>query len=167
MNDIIHASGVIPESIVDGPGIRYVIFTQGCPHNCPGCQNPQTHAFHGGKQLPVSRIVDDIRHDPLVCGVTLSGGEPMCQPKPLAQLAEKVNSMGKNVIVYSGYTFEELMGKNDPDVNCLLNQCRYLIDGPFLEDKKSLMLPFRGSTNQRIIDVPSSLKYGQAVEACL
>lgn len=165
MNDVINASGIIAESIVDGPGIRYVVFTQGCPHRCPGCHNPQTHPFEGGTALPISRVIKDIRSNPLISGLTLSGGEPMCQPEPLAELARQVNELGKNVVVYSGYTFEQLLESKDPHVLELLRQCRYLIDGPYLEEKKSLMLRFRGSTNQRILDLPASLKRGCAVEA--
>lgn len=167
MEDTIKASGIINESIVDGPGIRYVIFTQGCPHHCPGCHNPQTHAFDGGKPLPISRVIREVKENPMISGVTLSGGEPMCQPKVLAHLAKQINALGKNVIVYSGYTFEELRDMNDKDVDELLSQCKYLIDGPFDQNKKSLMIKFRGSLNQRIIDLPTSLAQGDAVEAAL
>lgn len=91
----------------------------------------------------------------------------MCQPKVLAHLAKQINALGKNVIVYSGYTFEELRDMNDKDVDELLSQCKYLIDGPFDQNKKSLMIKFRGSLNQRIIDLPTSLAQGDAVEAAL
>lgn len=167
MQNTIRASGVVSESIVDGPGIRYVVFTQGCPHNCEGCHNPQTHSFNGGKELPISRVIDDIRDNPLISGVTFSGGEPLCQPQPLLELARQVDSLGKNVILYSGYTFEELLEKNDPDINGLLDHCLYLIDGRFDSSKKTLGIKFRGSSNQRILDARLSLHSGRAVEAMI
>lgn len=167
MEEIIKASGVIDESIVDGPGVRYVVFTQGCPHHCPGCHNPQTHSFDGGKQLPISRVVHDVASNPMISGVTFSGGEPICQPKVLAHLAKQINALGKNVIIYSGYTFEQLRDMHDDDVNELLGECKYLIDGKFDQNHKSMMSKFRGSLNQRIIDLQTSLAVGDAVEIAL
>lgn len=165
MSELIRVSGVIPESIVDGPGIRYSLFVQGCPHHCPGCHNPQTHPFEGGILRSVEEIVEEVKENPLISGVTFSGGEPMCQAKALAELAKKLKAIGKNIICYTGYTYEQLLSENDPDRMELLKQCRYLIDGPFLLEEKSLMVKFRGSRNQRIIDVQASLKAGQATEA--
>lgn len=158
-------SGVIRESVVDGPGIRFVVFTQGCPHHCPGCHNPETHSFEGGKLVDIERIAGEILKNPLLKGVTLSGGEPFCQPGPLAELAHAVHAKGLDVMVYSGYTFEELLkrGEAEPDVLALLNETDVLVDGRFVEAEKSLMLKFRGSKNQRIMDVPQSLAKGEAV----
>ncbi len=165
MEQNLRISGIIPESIVDGPGIRYTIFVQGCPHHCPGCHNPQTHNFEGGTIKTIESIAKDVRKNPLICGVTFSGGEPMCQAAPLTALAKDLRRCGKDIICYTGYTFEELMEHQDPQQMELLEECRYLIDGPFLQSKKSMMVKFRGSTNQRILDVPASLTCGHAVEA--
>ncbi len=148
-------SGVISESIVDGPGIRYVVFTQGCPHNCPGCHNPQTHDFAGGYDADVASILSEIREDPLLEGITLSGGEPFCQPEALLPLAKAVKEMGKDIFAYSGYTIEQLMqkSKENPAIGELLHLCDTLVDGPFVEDLRDIDLLFRGSSNQRIIDL--------------
>ena len=154
-------SGIEPESIVDGPGFRYVIFTQGCPHGCPGCHNPQTHDFGGGRPANVPEMLREIGEDPLLQGVTFSGGEPFCQPEPLCGIAEAVKGMGKDVVVYSGYTLEQLqeMGRTDRWVARLLELCDILIDGPYLEAQRDLTLLYRGSANQRVI----RMEHGRAV----
>lgn len=148
-------SGVEPESIVDGPGFRYVIFTQGCPHHCPGCHNPQTHDFAGGKVADIPAILAEVQSDPLLQGVTFSGGEPFCQPAPLCAIARAVKGMGKDLVVYSGYTLEQLLerGKEDSAVLELLRLCDTLIDGPYIEAQRDLTLRYRGSANQRVIDL--------------
>ena len=140
---------------MDGPGLRYVIFTQGCPHHCPGCHNPQTHDFAGGEPADIPAILAEIADDPLLQGVTFSGGEPFCQPGPLAQIAQAVKALGKDVVAYSGYTLGELeeMGETDPAVARLLDLCDILIDGPYIEAQRDLTLRFRGSANQRVIEL--------------
>lgn len=160
-------SGIVRESIVDGPGIRFVVFTQGCPHRCPGCQNPQTWAFTGGFETTPEKVFSEISKNTLLKGVTFSGGEPFCQPEALAELAQMVHNRGLNVITYTGYTFEELLekSKSTPAVLSLLEQTDILIDGPFIQALKSYDLPFTGSSNQRIIDVKRSLDRGEAVIA--
>ena len=147
----IHSS--VAESIVDGPGIRTVIFTQGCPHHCPGCHNPQTHDFSGGYFVDPEEIIQAILANPLLTGVTFSGGEPFCQPAPLADIARAVHAAGLDVVVYSGYTLEQLvrMTEADPAIVDLLSQVDLLIDGPFIQAERDLTLPFRGSRNQRIL----------------
>ncbi len=157
-------SGVEPESIVDGPGFRYVIFTQGCPHGCPGCHNPQTHDFRGGRTADIPAILREIRQDPLLQGVTFSGGEPFCQPEPLCGIAEAVKEMGRDVVAYSGYTLEQLleMGERDPWVARLLKLCDILIDGPYVEARRDLTLLYRGSANQRVIRLREGLPEGEA-----
>lgn len=163
----IRMAGVVSESIVDGPGIRYTLFVQGCPHKCEGCHNPQTHDFCGGKDDDTDVILEKILENPLLDGVTFSGGEPFCQAKPLADLAKKIKSSGLNVISYSGYTIEYLI-KNADENNAymeLLKELDYLIDGPFIFSMKSYECKFRGSTNQRIIDVKKTLETGEVVTA--
>jgi len=148
----IHSS--VAESIVDGPGIRTVIFTQGCPHGCPGCHNPQTHDFAAGRLIDPQTIVAEILANPLLSGVTFSGGEPFCQPAPLADIARAVHAAGLDVVAYSGYTLEELvtMAGTDPSVRDLLGQVDLLIDGPFIRAERDLTLGNRGSRNQRVLD---------------
>lgn len=156
MNDKLKISGIIEESIVDGPGIRYVIFAQGCPHQCPGCHNINTHCFTAGKYMDVHDILKNIYSNPLVQGVTFSGGEPVCQASVFVSIAKDIKANGKHIMMYTGYTFEQLMAMDD-DVKELLSLCDIIVDGKFIENEKSLMLKFRGSKNQRIIDVPLSL----------
>ncbi len=160
----IRLSGIIKESIVDGPGIRYVVFTQGCPHHCEGCHNPTTHDFDGGYDGDTEEILNDFKKNPLLSGITFSGGEPFCQPEPLLKLAKEVHNLRKNVISYSGYTFEELLrlSEKNQGIKELMLNIDYLIDGKFILSEKTLMLKFRGSKNQRIIDVKKSMQDGQA-----
>ena len=159
-------AGVIRESIVDGPGIILVIFTQGCPHHCEGCHNPQTHDFNGGYISNPENILKAIDQNPLLKGVTFSGGEPFMQAEALAELAVEIHKRKLDILTYSGFTFEEIVSSFDkhPDRKKLLEQTDYLIDGKFIMELKSLNLQFRGSSNQRIIDVKKSLEIGKAVE---
>lgn len=155
MASTIDVCGIEPESIVDGPGFRYVVFVQGCPHHCPGCHNPQSHAFGVGTKRTVDELIGEMRENPLLSGVTLSGGEPFCQAEPLCELAKRVREMGKTVFAYSGYTLEQLLekGKREPAVRQLLSLVDTLVDGPYIEAERDLELQFRGSRNQRIIDL--------------
>ncbi|MEG0377733.1 MAG: anaerobic ribonucleoside-triphosphate reductase activating protein [Eubacterium sp.] len=146
-------NGIIEESIVDGPGIRFVIFTQGCPHHCPGCHNPQTHAFDTGYFIDTQELLSKIIENPLLMGVTFSGGEPFSQAEPLAELAKQLHKKGLDIVTYTGYTLETLYAQKDPHINTLLLQTDTLIDGPFEQSKRDPALSFRGSTNQRIIDM--------------
>lgn len=159
-------AGVIKESIVDGPGIRFVVFGQGCPHRCPGCQNPQTHDFNGGYETDTENILDAIEQNPLLKGITLSGGDPFVQPEAMAELAKKARERGLNVVTYTGYTIEELLNglEENPGWRRLLEQTDTLVDGRFILEQKSMLLKFRGSKNQRVIDPIASLKQGRAVE---
>lgn len=163
----IKLSGVEPESIVDGPGFRYVIFTQGCKHNCKGCHNPQTHDPEGGYWEETDNLLLDILKNPLLKGITLSGGEPFDQAEALLDLSDKVIENGLDIFAYSGYTFEQIVegGKNRPAWIELLKKCSILVDGKFEIEKRSLELLFRGSSNQRLIDVKESLKSGQIILA--
>lgn len=155
-------AGFAEDSIVDGPGLRLTVFCQGCPHHCPGCQNPETWPFEGGEELPVAEIAARAGQDPLVRGVTLSGGEPFAQAEPCAALAGLLKSRGYELAAYTGYTFEELLA-GTPAQKELLRQLDILVDGPFRQAECSLELRFRGSANQRILDVPKSLAAGAAV----
>ena len=111
---MLRIAGTIPESIVDGPGFRFALFTQGCPHHCPGCHNPQTWPFEGGEDIDIEEIYQKIKSNPLIKGVTFSGGEPFCHSAACAELAEGAHRLGLNVWCYSGYTFEELVqGKTE------------------------------------------------------
>lgn len=156
----IRISGITPESFVDGEGIRYVIFTQGCPHHCIGCHNPSTHSFDGGKVVSLDYIFADIaKNRNYIDGITLSGGEPFCQSDQCSIIAEQARKLGLSIWCYTGYLFEDLYGRSDS----LLNHVDILVDGPFELDKRSLELDFRGSSNQRIIDVRASLEKGVAI----
>ena len=161
----IRIAGIVRESIVDGAGLRFVVFGQGCPHRCPGCHNPQTHDFQGGRLVPISSIIAEIRKNPLLRGVTFSGGEPFSQIEPFAALAKQVRALpGKlDITVYSGYTFEELAAL--PGAEKLLGLCDYLIDGPFLLAARDLSLTFRGRRNQRYLDLNRSRLAGRPVPA--
>ena len=159
---MLNLSGIVQDSIVDGPGIRTTIFCQGCPHHCPGCHNPETWDFGCGTDVPVEDLVDVVRSNPLCRGVTFSGGEPFAQAAGFAKLARLLKERGYEVASYSGYTFEELLNGSD-DQKELLASIDILIDGPFLLAQKSLEVPFRGSRNQRILDVKKSLAESRAV----
>ena len=150
----LRVSGIVEESIVDGPGLRYVVFTQGCTRACPGCQNPQTHPLDGGTLMDTSSILRQFLENPLLAGITFSGGEPFLQAGPLCGLAEAVHAAGKNVMAYTGFTFEELLDKaqTEPDVARLLDLVDTLVDGPYIEALRDLELKFRGSSNQRLLD---------------
>lgn len=156
-------AGVQQDSIVDGPGIRYVIFTQGCPHHCPGCHNPQTHDPRGGTEADSEEILSQIRRNPLVSGVTFSGGEPFCQAEALVPLAEAVKEMGKHLAVYTGYVYEQLLAMERPEVQKLLKLADMLVDGPFLLEERDLTLQYRGSGNQRVIDLGKTREKGEVV----
>ena len=156
-------SDVVEESIVDGKGLRYTIFTQGCPHHCEGCHNPQTHDFSGGKIVLIHNLLTKIVDNPLLRGVTFSGGEPFCQAKPLALLAKLVHARKLDVTVYTGYTLEELQAMHDEAVDELLAETDVLIDGKFILDQRNLQLAFRGSQNQRMIDMNKTRAGGKPI----
>ncbi len=159
--------GLSNDSIVDGPGIRYSIFVQGCKHNCEGCHNPASHDINGGTEYDADEIVKNALSNPLIDGVTFSGGEPFLQAKPLAYIAKKIHEKGLNVVTYTGYVFERLIqGANGENGwKELLEQTDILIDGKFILEQRSIALTYKGSKNQRIIDVPASLKSGRLVRS--
>lgn len=148
-------AGIVRESIVDGPGLRFTVFAQGCPHRCPGCHNQSTLDFEGGYDCERSKILAEIDKNPLLTGVTFSGGEPFCQAKEFYELGVEIKSRGLDIISYSGYTLEELqeMAKQDESIGKLLEITDYLVDGPFIQEERDLTLEFRGSRNQRFISM--------------
>lgn len=153
MEEKIKIAGIVKESIVDGPGIRLVVFTQGCVHNCIGCHNPETHSFSKGYYISVEEIVEMVEKDPLLDGITLSGGEPFHQGKVCAILAKEVRKIGGNIVTYTGYTFEDLIKEIDLNSGWkeLLYNTDILIDGKFDIGKKSLLLKFRGSKTRELL----------------
>lgn len=194
----INLYGAVSDSIVDGPGLRYAVFTQGCSHGCPGCHNPESQPFCGGTPTAVEEIIANVQANGLVQGVTLSGGEPFEQPVACAELAVRLKQLGYNIWAYTGFLYEDLLrfaegsadavgapgatgagtiavpkgvmldggetvGDVQAAVRTLLENVDVLVDGPFVKSKKSLGLQYRGSSNQRVIDVPASLKNGSVV----
>ncbi len=158
-------AGLTPESIVDGPGFRFTVWTQGCRHHCKGCHNPQTWDFEGGFDADTDEVFAEIIKDPILDGVTLSGGDPFFQAKPMAELARKIHAHDggrMNVIAYTGFDFEYLLEHANEDNGFmeLIRECDYIVDGRFILEERSLELKFRGSRNQRFIDVKRSLETG-------
>lgn len=162
---LLRIADTIQDSIVDGPGFRFVVFTQGCLRHCPECHNPHTWDPAGGKEVTVDSLYKTLSANPLTDGLTLSGGEPYLQAAACAELAQKAKNGGFNVWCYSGYTFEEILeiSKTDPGFKALIEATDVLIDGMFLIEEKSLTLKWRGSHNQRVIDVRKSLESGEVV----
>ena len=156
-------SGCVNDSIVDGPGLRFTLFTQGCPHHCPGCHNPQTHDFKGGYNTSIKKIFAQIKANPLLSGVTFSGGEPFMQAKALVPLAKMIKEKGLELACYTGFVFEQLASDQVKGARELLNYIDVLIDGKFVLSQRSLDLAFKGSKNQRTINVSQSLKEGKVV----
>ena len=163
--ETLNISGIVDDSIVDGPGLRYTIFVQGCPHGCPECHNPQTHSFEENKRVTLGQLMSEIKENPLLYGVTFSGGEPFCQPGPLAILGQQIKKAGMHLMCYSGYTYEQLLkrAETEPDVAALLDVVDVLVDGPYIEAQRDISLPWAGSNNQRVIDVKQSLKKNEVV----
>lgn len=176
MNEIlINIAGLVNDSIVDGPGLRFTIFVQGCPHRCKGCHNKHTWEFFDNSitskipnvsQISVEDVFKRITSNPLLDGVTFSGGEPFCQAESLYRLGLMLNETNLDIIIYSGYTFEELLENSTKDNYYyeLLSIADILIDGRFIEEQKSFMLKFKGSANQRIINCKESLVQQKAIE---
>jgi anaerobic ribonucleoside-triphosphate reductase activating protein len=160
----IRIAGTVNDSIVDGPGLRFTVFVQGCSHHCPGCHNPQTHDPNAGKETDTKTLIAQMKKNPLLSGLTLSGGEPMEQPEACYELAKAAHEMCLNVWCYTEYTWDELMLENDLARMSLLHEADVLVDGPFVLAWKSLEIPWRGSRNQRVIDVKNTLKAGKIIE---
>jgi anaerobic ribonucleoside-triphosphate reductase activating protein len=146
-------AGIVDDSVVDGEGMRLTVFTQGCPHHCVGCHNPNTHSFDGGRDADTDDILVQVKANPLLSGVTFSGGEPFMQPSPLAKLARDIHAQGLDIWSYSGFTLEELLAKHNPAIDALLQEVDVLVDGRYEDSQRDLTLSFRGSANQRVIDM--------------
>jgi len=155
METYIRIAGIIKESIVDGPGIRMVVFAQGCKHNCPGCHNPETHSFSGGTLVTVDSIIEQSKKNPLLDGITFSGGEPFEQAEAFSFLAREARKLNLDIVTYTGYTYEYILENSSKHKGWaeLLDETDILVDGRYEEDKRNLLLKFRGSENQRLIDV--------------
>lgn len=163
----LRVAGIQKESIVDGEGYRYAIFTQGCNHQCKGCQNQETWDFNGGKlysQLELEEVVKDIESNPMLDGITLSGGDPFYQADACAELIKSIKSKREDITVwaYTGFTWEELI--KSPEMLNLAKLCDVIVDGRYIENKRKLELEFRGSSNQRLIDVKKTIAAGKVVQ---
>ena len=159
-------AGTVQDSIVDGPGFRYVVFVQGCDLHCEGCHNPATWERCGGDEAAVDDLIKEMLGNPLTDGLTLSGGEPFLQAAECEKLAAAAHLKGLNVWAYTGFMFEELIKKagSEPAVKALMEQIDVLVDGPFNLAERTLSLKWRGSRNQRVLDLPKCIKTGKAVE---
>lgn len=162
---MLRIAGVVDDSIVDGPGLRTAVFVQGCPLACVGCHNPHTWDAAGGEAVAVADLVERVLANPLATGVTLSGGEPSAQAAGCAALARAAREAGRDVWCWSGYRVERLLerARVDADLAALLASVDVLVDGPFVQARRTLTLECRGSTNQRLIDVPATLAAGRAI----
>ena len=156
-SNTLRIAGTVQDSIVDGPGLRFTVFTQGCPHHCPGCHNPETHDPEGGTLVSVPSLIHEMHGNPLISGLTLSGGEPFLQAESCLSLVRAAREAGLTIWIYTGYLYETLCAPNAPKAwHQLLDAADVLVDGPFLLEQRSLSCSFRGSTNQRLIDLPKS-----------
>lgn len=169
MENKIRIAGYIDDSIVDGPGIRFTIFTQGCLHHCFKCHNPETWPMDKGSLVDIGTLIEKIKKNPLLQGVTLSGGDPLYQIKPCLELVKKIKEFDNNlnIIIYTGFVFEDLEKRfsNESELLELLKLSDYLIDGPYIDSLRDLTLLFRGSKNQRIIDLRKTFIENKVIEA--
>lgn len=165
MRRTIRLSGIAYESLVNGPGMRRVYFSQGCKHNCLGCFNPDTHDFNGGEELDMDKLIEDAVNNPILKGITFSGGDPLERATEFSYMAKAFKKTGLNIWCYTGYTFEEVIEnmKYNRDLKELMENIDVLVDGKFEINKKDEGLRFRGSSNQRIIDIQKSLKLNEVI----
>ncbi len=158
-------AGMVKHSSVDGPGVRFTVFFQGCPHHCPGCHNPETWDPAGGDEIGIDELLEEIKSTRYLDGITLSGGDPLLQPRAVIAAADTAHAKGLNVWCYTGWTFEDIMeGKAGDTAIEALNHIDVLVDGPFRIELLSKETIYRGSSNQRLIDVPASLAAGKVQE---
>ena len=159
----VRIANTISDSIVDGPGLRLTVFTQGCPHRCPDCHNPETHDPAGGREAELAELIALLDTNPLLQGLTLSGGDPFLQAAECAALARAARDGGLAAWTYTGWTYEQLLTEGDPDRLALLDATDVLVDGPFVAARKSYAALFRGSDNQRLIDLRKTEREGRVV----
>jgi anaerobic ribonucleoside-triphosphate reductase activating protein len=160
----VQVAGIVNESVTDGPGLRTTIFFQGCSHHCSGCHNPHTWNFDGGYSLEIEALISQIPYSPLIKGITLSGGDPFFQPLAALALAKDCKKHKKDVWAFTGFTWEQLVDQGNTDRLELLRACDVLVDGSYMQSLKCFDLPFRGSSNQRLIAVQDSLSLGRVIE---
>lgn len=154
-------AGIITDSVVDGPGVRFVVFSQGCPHHCPACHNPETWDSKGGKEMTVKEVLKMLKKRlKYIRGITFSGGDPFLQAEEMAKLGIEAKKLGLDVVTYTGYRYEDLLSLDIPGSQELLEVTDILVDGPFIEELKDISLPFRGSSNQRLIDLSATRNAG-------
>lgn len=158
--------GLVQDSIVDGPGLRFSCFVQGCVHNCPGCHNPDSHDMNAGIEMSVNDVIKEMLRSPITDGLTLTGGEPFIQAEDCLTLAKTAHANGMNVWAYSGWTFEYILNNGTNAQKELLKEVDVLVDGPFILAERSLSLNWKGSRNQRVIDVQASLVNNEIVLFC-
>ena len=159
MNKTVRLAGIAYESLVNGPGMRRVFFAQGCKHKCEGCFNPETHSFDGGEIMDMDKLIKDVLDNPMLKGVTFSGGDPIEQAHSFAYMAKAFKKANLNIWCYTGYTFEEILDRmeENKELKELINNIDVLVDGKFQLNNKKEGLKFRGSTNQRLINIKESL----------
>ena len=161
---IARLANIISESFVDGDGVRFSIFMQGCPHNCKGCHNPTTHNFNGGSIIDTEQIIKKFKSNPIISGITLTGGEPLCQIEAATEFAVAAQNSNLSVWCYTGYTYDYLVNENfngnifftREQIANFFNYIDVLVDGPFIESQRDLTMQFCGSKNQRLIDLPKT-----------
>lgn len=165
MKKYIRLAGIAYESLVNGPGLRRVFFAQGCKHNCEGCFNKETHEFNGGELKEIDSLINDVINNPLLKGITFSGGDPLEQAEGFSYMAKAFKEKGLNIWCYTGYTFEQIidMMKENKSLNELISNIDVLVDGKFEINNKKDDLNFRGSTNQRLINVKESLEKNKII----
>ncbi len=159
----VRLAGIINESVSDGPGLRIVLFFQGCQHHCPGCHNPHTWDPAAGIEYEIHDLLNMLRLTQLIQGVTLSGGDPFFQPAPAAVIAREFHERGKDVWAYTGFIWEDLLRRDDAGIRELIHDCDVIVDGPFIRSLRSYDLPYRSTSNQRLIEVKNSLQSGKVV----
>jgi anaerobic ribonucleoside-triphosphate reductase activating protein len=160
----VRIAGISQESVTDGPGVRLVLFFQGCPHACPQCHNPQTWDFSGGEEFEIETLINRLQITRILSGVTFSGGEPFVQAKAAIQIARFIKSQNLNLWVYTGYCWEDLLLNLDkPGYLDLIALSDVIVDGPFRKELRDLSLPYRGSSNQRFILAQQSLEQKRIV----
>ncbi|AIV03439.1 anaerobic ribonucleoside-triphosphate reductase activating protein [Candidatus Malacoplasma girerdii] len=162
---LIRLAGIAENSLVNGPGLRKVFFSQGCRHHCKNCFNPTTWTFDAGKMVDMDQLISQVKNETFLDGVTFSGGDPFQQPEAFAYLGKEIHKLGINIWIYTGYSWEQLMilAKKFPSIQTMIENCDAIVDGRYMEEYMDDYLKYRGSANQRIINVPESLKQNKLV----